>query len=417
MVRDTPEQAAPSDRVHLVAPIGRDGALLASALRQAGQAVEVHPSVAALCQQAARDGAGVLIIATEALAHDRHLLLDFLADQPAWSDVPVILLIPPDQPTRSLLNDLGPDADGYSVTLLPRPLPSASLVSTVRAALRARARQYEVQRLMAQLQEANERLEERVEERTQEVRKLATALTMAEQRERHRIASLLHDDLQQMLYGLQFRIQFARRGLTGSQHNGDAAAPAGEEQVQEVLDHLDDADAITNRAVDAARTLTVELSPPVLDSDGLEVVFEWLADHMREMHGLHVDVEGTCYVQDRDLRVLFFQLGRELLFNVVKHAGTHRALVSLEMQDGLAITRITDDGEGFEPDEVLQASDQNGEDEEGGFGLYSVQERVRLLGGQFEIDARPGEGTTVAIIVPLDGHPHSSTVRSPLAHT
>ena len=219
-----------------------------------------------------------------------------------------------------------------------------------------------------ELRTLNETLEARVEERTRQVRQLSHALTLAEQRERQRIAHVLHDDLQQLLFGAQ---------MAGSL--GDT------EQLQAVLDE----------AMALTRSLSHELSPPLLQEDNLEDLLRWLAVRKRGQLGMEVEVEirGSVTVPDMDLRVLLYQLLRELLFNVVKHAGTKRARLVAEQDDGHARIVVEDEGAGFDP----AAPRENGPP---GLGLPSVRERLELVGGRLEVASAPGEGTRVTITMP-----------------
>jgi signal transduction histidine kinase len=93
------------------------------------------------------------------------------------------------------------------------------------------------------------------------------------------------------------------------------------------------------------------------------------------------------------MRVLLFQIVRELLFNVVKHADTDRATVTIDEADGGLIIIVADEGAGFDPAALKPKT-------EGGFGLFSVRERLRLFGGTLEIESAPGEGTRMIATIP-----------------
>ncbi|HSM54586.1 MAG TPA: PAS domain S-box protein [Candidatus Sulfomarinibacteraceae bacterium] len=237
-------------------------------------------------------------------------------------------------------------------------------------------------RYESELKALNETLEQRVQERTRQVRVLASELTLAEQRERRRIAHVLHDDIQQMLYSLQINIQLLGQGQATE---GPATI---ESQLQEMR-------ALIGQIIDANRRLTVELSPPVLKAERLDEAFEWLIAHLEEDYGLEVQlsVDGDCHVPDDDLRELIFQLVRELLLNVVRHAGVSQARLYLSEEEDMLVTRVEDDGVGFNVEAVMAAQD--------GFGLFSVQERLDLFGGRMEITSGPGQGTRITVSVPL----------------
>lgn len=251
-----------------------------------------------------------------------------------------------------------------------------------------------LQQSREQLKALNETLEERVAERTAEleekseqVRRLASELVIAEQRERHRIAQVLHDDLQQQLYSVQMRLAILRRKL-------ESEEPAAlKQKLKEADEHLD-------RAISRARNLSVDLSPPVLQGEGLTDALAWLASQMEELHGLHVEVEAdeAFRPKNQEMRVLLFQIVRELLFNVVKHADTDRASVELrKADDHLLFMRVTDEGKGFDPETAFERHKDGG-----GFGLWNLRERLSLFEGEIDIDSAPDEGTEVTVTVPVE---------------
>ncbi len=243
-------------------------------------------------------------------------------------------------------------------------------------------------RAEAEVRELNRTLEERVEERTSEVRALSARLTVAEQEERQRIAQVLHDDLQQQLFGLGLTL-----GLARSAHPG--------EEAEELFDQLGE---IHDQATDLTRSLVVELSPPVLESERLEEILLWLAFQKEEQHGLtvEVEVEEPCEVPSRPARVLLYQVLGELLFNVVKHAGTRHARLRAWKEDGRAVVEVGDDGYGFDANALKEQPQASG-----GFGLPSVRERVELVGGDVEIASAPGDGTRVVVRVPAAPGPET----------
>jgi two-component system CheB/CheR fusion protein len=236
------------------------------------------------------------------------------------------------------------------------------------------------------LKSLNEGLEQRVEERTSQVRALAKALTLAEQRERHRIAGILHENLQQLLYGVQLKVEVLEQALLESEQ------PLVREQMHEVRARIGEAISMTRR-------LTVDLSPPVLQNEGMAESLQWLVTHMKDMHGFDVDlkVDGELRISRHELRVLLFQLVRELLFNVVKHAGVTHARVHLGEDRGHVVIHVSDDGQGFDATRTRQAPSGDG-----GFGLANARERLKLFGGSLEIDSAPGAGTRVTAIAPRD---------------
>ena len=235
------------------------------------------------------------------------------------------------------------------------------------------------------LRRMNETLEARVEERTRQVRKLASTLTMAEQAERRRISQVLHDDLQQRLFGVQMKLSFVRRDAEGDR--------------EKLLEHVTGAEAWVENAIETTRQLTVDLSPPVLKSEGLADMLGWLVTQMDVMHGLEVELVAAhaFRLPDEDVRVLLFQIVRELLFNVVKHAGVRHATVELREADGRVAIGISDGGRGFDVEAAAARAEG-----EGGFGLFSVRERLGLVGGRMEIESGPAEGTRITVHAPVE---------------
>ncbi len=260
---------------------------------------------------------------------------------------------------------------------------------------RYREAQEERDRLLAALRAATESLEERVaqrtrqlELRTRQLRALASSLTVAEQRERDRIARILHDDLQQILYAAQMQTSLLQGAPGEGEYEADWAA------------QLDDLERLHARALAVTRSLAVELNPPLLHDEGLAEALAWLQNHVKSTYDLQVDlrVEDAAEPQSVDLRELLFQMVRELLFNVVKHAGVAQADVILREEDGRCVIEVCDAGRGFDVS-ALQGRGWG----EVGYGLRSMRERLELFGGSLEMETGEGRGTRVRVVAPLDG--------------
>jgi two-component system CheB/CheR fusion protein len=250
----------------------------------------------------------------------------------------------------------------------------------VTSRVKARQQLEEEQKRLTQLAES---LEERVNQRTAQVRSLASALSLAEQRERERISQILHDDLQQLLHALHVQLLLVQ---TDPEH----------EEVPDLVQKLGELDVLIENALKVTRALTVELSPPILEGEGLNEAFHWLASHMEEIYGLRVvlDLQESPELPSKDLRELVFQMVRELLFNVVKHGDVQEAGLRVSQEGEQYLVEVTDDGAGFD---VQTALDQQ---EQGGFGLSSIQRRLELFGGDMTIDSQKGSGTRVTIFLP-----------------
>jgi len=162
------------------------------------------------------------------------------------------------------------------------------------------------------------------------------------------------------------------------------------EPVREVRD-------LINESIQQTRSLMTELSPSVLYELGFTAAVEWLLEQLKAKHGVTVRLESDLKMRrlDQDLQVLLFQTVRELFFNIVKHAKASHASVTIrEIGDHIRV-RVKDDGVGFDKSRL-----GNGMDREGGFGLFSIRERLEHFGGRLDIHTRPGKGTSVTIEAP-----------------
>jgi PAS domain S-box-containing protein len=224
--------------------------------------------------------------------------------------------------------------------------------------------------------------------RSEQLERLTSQLTRAEQRERKRLAKVIHDDLQQLLVGAAFSVERVDRRLGRFD---------GAEALRETLRSAND---LLKQAIGVARSLVGNLSPPILHDAGLAEALDWLARQMQQRFGLKValDVDGDVPQPPDDLRSAAFEAAREALFNVVKHADVdHARLILGSLVDGRVQLVIEDQGLGF--DTVAHCS-ENATD--GGFGLLSTRERLHLLGGELRCDSAPGAGTRVVVTVPTD---------------
>jgi PAS domain S-box-containing protein len=233
-------------------------------------------------------------------------------------------------------------------------------------------------------------LEQLVAERTDELfqsqgrlRALAAELNLTEQRERKRIAVDLHDHLQQI-------IVLGKMKLGQAKHRAKSM-PVDTEVLTEV-------DQMLSEALKYTHTLVAELAPQVLTDFGLAPGIKWLGEWMQH-HGLTVAVEvheDTKLSLTDDLTILLFQAVRELLINVVKHAESHEAWVSLQRRNGMLCIEVKDLGKGFDGLAIGAADKMS-------FGLFSIRERMHALGGSLEIDSALGHGTTARLTLSLNG--------------
>ncbi len=224
-----------------------------------------------------------------------------------------------------------------------------------------------------------------LEHRTAQLSRLASDLTLAEQHAREQLAKTLHDGLQQLLVSAALNLD---RHVTREAQRG--AGP--DELLVRAKGHLDE-------AIAAARSLSLELFPPALHGSGLPAALTWLAERTRNQYGLVVQVSADPLANSdrKDVRTLLFESVRELLFNAVKHAQVDRVTIdlSLDQDDALCIT-VADRGIGFDPAGLVEREKAG----QAGWGLFSIRERLTLLGGRFDIESAPGQGTRFRLVAP-----------------
>jgi signal transduction histidine kinase len=215
-----------------------------------------------------------------------------------------------------------------------------------------------------------------------QLRALATEITLAEERARRKLASELHDGPAQNLAGMAMQLAELKRKVQDRTH----------------LTLIDEAEQVLADTTLQTRTLMLELAPPGLHDTGLIEALRWLADRVGKQQRLIVSVEddGVPKSLEDQVTVLLFQTVRELLQNVVKHARSKRATVRCSVVDEMLTLDVVDPGVGFEVHSIDRLPTR-----QGGFGLFNIRERLKLMGGSVDIHSIIGEGTTVRIRVPL----------------
>jgi|GEM_PF-867095 len=258
---------------------------------------------------------------------------------------------------------------------------------------RIRAQQ-EIRKSAEELRLANEQLEQRIRERTAELmltledleknrgdlRKLAAELVLAEERERKRISVVLHDEVAQTLAATKMRLDLLR-SLTGGAEFRIAISEA-----QELL----------GQSIRQTRALMTDISNPVLYDMGLRVAVEALAEEVKARHGISVSCSfgGKLRNLGQDMEVMIFQVVKELVQNIVKHSRARNASIRVVEEKDAIRAVVTDDGLGFETGHIGIVRS------EGGFGLFSIRERVKSYGGRIHIKSEPGRGSEVTVKLP-----------------
>jgi CheY-like chemotaxis protein len=247
----------------------------------------------------------------------------------------------------------------------------------------------ERKRQETELRRLKDELEVRVRERTSELietqerlMRVTSQLSLTEQQERRKLARELHDYLAQMLVVGQMKTGMLKKQIPSSSASADL---------------VQNLDKVFQEALTYTRTLIAELSPPSLQDSGLPAALKWLGERFQR-DGLRVDVEartGSVPLPEEQA-VVVFQAVRELLFNVMKHAGVDHATVTATL-DGNDILRVavTDRGNGSTSEALRRPA------KPGHLGLISVRERFRAMGGRVDVESQPGQGTIVTLVLPL----------------
>jgi len=235
------------------------------------------------------------------------------------------------------------------------------------------------------LRELNATLESKVAQRTAELehrarqlQKLTLDLSEAEDRERKRLAEILHDDLQQTLAAAKFHL-----GLMSNRCKNDKTLQETTKRVEQLL----------VEAIGKSRSLSHELRPPGLAQSDLRETFEWLASQVQAKHGLtvHLDVRDRLGLRTEPIKTLLYKAAQEMLFNVVKHAQVREARLRLRRRRGNICLAVSDKGRGFDPQGLGSSA---------GSGLLNIRERVNLLGGRMKVRSARGKGSTFLIVLP-----------------
>jgi signal transduction histidine kinase len=207
-------------------------------------------------------------------------------------------------------------------------------------------------------------------------------LALAEEQERRRIAAELHDSTIQDLGLLKFRLSAYLKTQTDNTTTGN---------LSEILATLD-------KAINDTRTLVFELSPPILYEIGFVPALEWLAEQFYRQRGLACKVidDGRDKPLDTSMMVILFQIVRELLINISKHAGATSSSITIKRTGETVSIKVADNGKGFDADRIDDLTSQME-----GFGLFSIRERLNSIEGEFSIESSPGKGTSITLSAPL----------------
>ena len=226
------------------------------------------------------------------------------------------------------------------------------------------------------------RTEKKLLDYQQKLRSLASDLTLTEEHQRRKIATDLHDRIGQALAMSKMKLSEIRSANANIEHRKE----------------LDEIYELLEQTIQDTRSLTFDISPPILYELGLELAIEWLTEKFQQQYNIQVNFkdDGKRKPLDDDIRIVLFRIVRELLINIVKHASAKNVIVSIERKKNQLIIHIIDDGIGFDLSNI-----DNVKEMKGGFGFFSIRERLDFLGGRFNVESKVGHGTRVTLEAPL----------------
>ncbi len=220
-------------------------------------------------------------------------------------------------------------------------------------------------------------------ESRERLRELTTSLTLAEEKTRREIATTLHDSLGYSMVSLLNAV----KGLRSAQ-----TTPVERNK------KLEEITADIEKLIDDTRAFTFSISPPLLYELGLDAALASRCDSLRKTTSIDCRFRTHGVEQNipEDTKILLYQMAHELLANVTKHAGADKVLVQTRWGTKKVHLLVEDNGVGFSDDDPEFRNPKKT-----GMGLFSIRERLKTIGGKFDIVSTPGKGTSVSIVVPF----------------
>ena len=206
-------------------------------------------------------------------------------------------------------------------------------------------------------------------------------LIAAEENERRRVARELHDEIGQVLTAVSISLQQVR-GLVPARAVG----------------RIDDSVGIVGQAIQAVRDLSLNLHPSMLDDFGLVATVRWYLERQQPLTDCELNLEAYSFQMSLpiEINMACYRVVQEAINNILRHARAQHAWVHVSSAERVIQVLIRDDGIGFNPDEARRRATQGDS-----LGILGMEERVKLLGGKFELQSRPGKGTTISLRVPF----------------
>jgi len=212
-------------------------------------------------------------------------------------------------------------------------------------------------------------------------------LIQAQENERKRIASELHDGLGQNLLIIKNKLMAGLKTL----HNSDAQ-----------VNYITEASDLTSRTLEEVRTISQDLHPSYLEYLGLTMALESMVDHVSEATDMtfHVDIENIDGIVSREKEINIYRIIQECMNNIIHHSGATEVFINTKKTDTQVVIRVEDEGRGFNYEKTVASRR--------GLGIGSMIERSIILRAAFTIDSFPGRGTKISLTIPLKGKRHGT---------
>jgi signal transduction histidine kinase len=267
----------------------------------------------------------------------------------------------------------------------------------VEEALRKAHEQLEkrVEERTVELLRANEQLKQEIQERKKaeeelresenRLRLLSSQILMAQETERRRISRELHDELGQSLTVMKLRLSYIQKELAKNQ-------VVIREECEKTLQYL-------NQVIENVRRLSLDLSPSILEDLGLTAALRWFINNFIKNNDIQVtfDILEVDHLFSRDAQISIYRILQEALTNIGKHAQAKNIKVVIKKYEDRGFFRVEDNGQGFDP---MKAAMKDAS--ERGWGLETMKERARMLGGSLDLWTQEGEGTKISFHIPLE---------------
>jgi len=289
------------------------------------------------------------------------------------SSIPVLMISADGQNAETRLDSLKSGADA----IMSKPFKQEEFIALVNVMLR-------IKRVEDTLIKQNLELQNSlIKEQSYQVKlkKLNSELSITEERERRKIAEFLHDGISQILSLANIKL---------------STIPTSDQNLK-TIKKITESIELINTAISQTRSLTYDLSPPILFELGLIPAIIWKLEQIENKHGISTILKGKVdkIELNSDIRIMIFRIISELLANVVKHANADKIEVNVKIEQKILYISVVDNGKGFNYRKITKSTEQSG------FGLFSIRERLDSIQGSLYFESGKLAGTKAVVQIPV----------------